>query len=112
MAGDHYAPKASVQALADRLGQGHAAETIGPDEEGRLPGHFDWMKRAVSAPGRPGWDPALAGEAPFAYVLAVGVVLGLGCAALSWHLLERPLQRWKDLGRARPGALGGPNRAQ
>ena len=45
MAGDHYAPKASVQALADRLGQGHAAETIGPDEEGRLPGHFDWMKR-------------------------------------------------------------------
>ncbi|MEZ5178402.1 MAG: acyltransferase [Acidimicrobiales bacterium] len=74
--------------------------------------HFDWMKRAVSAPGRPGWDPALAGEAPFVYVLAVGVVLGLGCAALSWHLLERPLQRWKDLGRARPGALGGPNRAQ
>lgn len=46
-AGDHYAPYATVQALADRLGQGQAAQTIGPDADGKLPGHFDWMK----APG-------------------------------------------------------------
>ena len=74
--------------------------------------HFDWMKRAVSAPGRAGWDPSLAGDASFPYVLAVGVGLGLGCAALSWHLLEHPLQRWKDLGRARTVALGRSNRAR
>ena len=74
--------------------------------------HFDWMKRAVSTPARVGWDAALAGDASFPYVLAVGVGLGLGCAALSWHLLERPLQRWKDLGRGRSGALGGANRAK
>lgn len=43
-AGDHYAPYATVQALADRLGQGQAAQTIGPDADGRLPGHFDWMR--------------------------------------------------------------------
>ena len=74
--------------------------------------HFDWMKQAVSAPGRTGWEPALAGDASLLYLLAVGVGLGLGCAALSWHLLEQPLQRWKDLGRARAGALGRSNRAK
>lgn len=74
--------------------------------------HFDWMKRSVSVPGQPGWDAALAGDASLVYLLAVGFGLGLGSAALSWHLLEQPLQRWKDLGRGRGGALGRPNRAR
>ena len=49
---------------------------------------------------------ALAGDASLPYLLAVGFGLGLGCAALSWHLLEQPLQRWKDLGRARVALKG------
>ena len=76
--------------------------------------HFDWMKRAVSVPTRAGWEPALAGDASLAYLLAVGFGMGLTCAALSWYLLERPLQRWKDLIPApdQPGALGWSNRAR
>lgn len=76
--------------------------------------HFDWMKQAVSAPGRPGWDPSAAGDANLLYLLVVGFGLGLLCAGLSWYLLERPLQRWKDLvaSPAWPDALGWANRAR
>jgi peptidoglycan/LPS O-acetylase OafA/YrhL len=74
--------------------------------------HFDWMKRSVSTPDQPGWVTALAGDASLPYLLLVGFGLGLGCAALSWHLLEQPLQRWKDLGWRRRGALGRSNPAK
>ena len=65
--------------------------------------HFDWMKRAVPRPagldgqqGWPGWFPA--GTAPsFSQMLAIGVGAGLLSAALSWYLMEQPLQRFKGL---------------
>ncbi len=69
--------------------------------------HFDWMKAAVSTPLRPGWDSALAGNANLMYLMAVGFGLGIGCAALSWYLLEKPLGRFKNLVADRSGAAAG-----
>jgi peptidoglycan/LPS O-acetylase OafA/YrhL len=66
--------------------------------------HFDWMKRAVPNTNGftgeviwPGWIHAADGRAPFVTLLAIG--LGAGClfAALSWTLLERPIERFKSL---------------
>jgi peptidoglycan/LPS O-acetylase OafA/YrhL len=102
----------SDHGLVRRIWRARPLVWVGAVSYGWYLWHFDWMKRAVSTPDRPGWEPALAGDASFLYLLAVGVGLGLGCAALSWHLLEQPLQRWKDLGRTRAGALGRSNRAK
>lgn len=72
--------------------------------------HFDWMKAAVSTPSKAGWDPSLAGNANVVYLLAVGLGMGIGCAALSWYLLEKPLGRFKNLvadrSKARSGSRG------
>lgn len=100
------------QGVARRVWAARPLVWVGAVSYGWYLWHFDWMKVAVSTPERSGWDASLAGDASLGYLLAVGFGFGLGCAALSWHLLEEPLQRWKDLGRARRGALGRPNRAQ
>ncbi len=59
--------------------------------------HLDWMERSVGLDGRAGWIDAAAGDAPFAYLLLVGLGLGGASAAASWYLLERPSQRFKRL---------------
>jgi peptidoglycan/LPS O-acetylase OafA/YrhL len=70
--------------------------------------HFDWMKRSIARSdglGRPlwsGWVHSVEGNSNVWYLLAVGLVCGLGFAAASWYLVEQPLQRYKDLvGRPR-----------
>ena len=70
--------------------------------------HFAWMQRAVPRPGGfigqeggAGWFPA--DTAPtFLPVLAIGVGVGLVAAAVSWYLLEQPLQGLKGLVGGRP----------
>lgn len=66
--------------------------------------HFDWMKRALpnvdpftGAQLWPGWGDLPGGSLGFWYLLAIG--LGVGClaAALSWSLMEEPLQRFRNL---------------
>ena len=73
--------------------------------------HFDWMKRAIANPGYPGWSGwvhTAPGDSSFPYLLAVGVGVGTLFAAVSWYLLEEPLQRFKGGIRLRRhgGALG------
>ena len=81
--------------------------------------HFDWMKRSIASFGMlgdqqwPGWVHTPPGDSNFAYLLAVGLVAGCVFAAVSWYLLEQPLQRFKGGLRSQPrrGALG-PAEAQ
>jgi peptidoglycan/LPS O-acetylase OafA/YrhL len=76
--------------------------------------HFDWMKRSIASagglgqPSWPGWVHTPLGDSSFAYLLLVGLGTGVLFAAVSWYLLEEPLQRFKGgLRRSRPaGALG------
>lgn len=71
--------------------------------------HFDWMKRSIARvdpfgqTGWPGWFRTVPGDSSFWLLLAVGLGVGLLFAAVSWYLLEQPLQRFKDLvGPVRP----------
>lgn len=66
--------------------------------------HLDWIERAVTAPpdaqgtvGWHGWRSTPFGDTNFWYLLTVGLGLGLVSAAVSWYLLEQPLQRLKGL---------------
>jgi len=71
--------------------------------------HFDWIQRipagraftggAGHPPGTawPGWVHSVPGNTNFWVLLAGGLGLGLLFAAVSWELLEKPLQRWKNL---------------
>jgi peptidoglycan/LPS O-acetylase OafA/YrhL len=52
--------------------------------------HNDWMKEV------PGWLDSPPGATNLAVLLAVGFGVGLGCAAISYYALERPLQRWQQ----------------
>lgn len=70
--------------------------------------HFDWMKRALPQFDgftgeiiRPGWMELPAGLLGFWYLLAIGMGIGCLTAALSWSLLEKPLQRFKNAVRRR-----------
>jgi peptidoglycan/LPS O-acetylase OafA/YrhL len=54
------------------------------------------------------------GDSSFPYLLVVGLGTGVVFAAVSWYLLEEPLQRFKG-GLRRPklrGALGTPEAQQ
>ena len=76
--------------------------------------HFDWLKRSIASlgglgqPAWPGWVHTPPGDSSFWYLVVVGVGAGVLFAAVSWYLLEEPLQRFKDglRLRRRPGALG------
>lgn len=70
--------------------------------------HLDWMERSVGGLGWPGWVSTPAGDANLAWLLAVGLGVGLASAAVSWYLVEEPLQRFRGaIGRrSRRGALG------
>lgn len=76
--------------------------------------HFDWMKRSIASDGTfgkpvwPGWVHTLPGNSSFPYLLVVGLATGALFAAVSWYLLEQPLQRFKGGFRRRSpgGALG------
>ena len=76
--------------------------------------HFDWMKRSIASagglgqPSWPGWVRTPLGDSSFPYLLVVGLGAGMAFAAVSWYLLEEPLQRFKGgLRRRSPrGALG------
>jgi peptidoglycan/LPS O-acetylase OafA/YrhL len=65
--------------------------------------HFDWIKRVSSRSdglGRPlwrGWAGTPQFDTNVFVLLAVGLGVGLLFAALSWELVERPLQRLKRL---------------
>jgi peptidoglycan/LPS O-acetylase OafA/YrhL len=68
--------------------------------------HFDWMKLVIPNTNGftgevvwRGWLHAADGRAPLLVLLAVG--LGAGClfAAMSWSLLEHPLERLKSVVR-------------
>ncbi|CAN5742479.1 trehalose corynomycolate mycolyl acetyltransferase TmaT [soil metagenome] len=79
--------------------------------------HLDWMQRAVGSEDRPGWVTTPMGDSNLLWVLGVGLGVGLLSAAVSWYLVEEPLQRWKHLvgrgRRGRPGhALGGAEAAR
>ncbi len=67
--------------------------------------HVGVLERLVDRPpglagaGEPGWDgwlPDRIDPPSFAVLLLATFALALGIAALSWYLLERPLQRWKS----------------
>jgi peptidoglycan/LPS O-acetylase OafA/YrhL len=82
--------------------------------------HFDWMKRSIASvgalgqPSWPGWVRTPLGDSNFAYLLVVGLAAGSLFAAVSWYLLEEPLQRFKG-GLRRPrnrGALGAAEASQ
>lgn len=83
--------------LLRRIWAWHPLAWLGTVSYGIYLWHFDWMKAAVSTPTKAGWSTALAGNADLAYLLAVGLAFGIGCAALSWYLLERPLGRFRSL---------------
>ncbi|MCU1371721.1 MAG: acyltransferase [Ilumatobacteraceae bacterium] len=76
--------------------------------------HLDWMKRSITSlgafgsPSWPGWVHSVPGDSSFPYLVVVGVGVGTVFAAVSWYLLELPLQRFKGGLRAQraPGALG------
>ena len=55
---------------------------------------------AFGQPSWPGWVHSVPGDSSFPYLLVVGVAAGCIFAAVSWYLLELPLQRFK----------GGPRR--
>lgn len=68
--------------------------------------HFDWIRllaRDVASPV-PGMDLSALGTGPgnmsFVVLLAGGLMLGGGCAVLSWFLVERPIAAlWRPRGR-------------
>lgn len=71
--------------------------------------HLDWMGRSVRFGGRAGWIASPVGDSSMGYLLAVGLGVGLLSAAVSWYLVEEPLQRFKVLvggARRRRRALG------
>jgi peptidoglycan/LPS O-acetylase OafA/YrhL len=68
--------------------------------------HLDWMQRAVGSEDRPGWVTTPAGDSNIGYLLVVGLGIGLLSAAVSWYLVEEPLQRWKNLVGRRPRIAG------
>ena len=64
--------------------------------------HFDWMKRSVDRSGggglvTQGWFNTPELNSNVIKLLAVGLGMGLLCAAISWYALEKPLQRFKRL---------------
>lgn len=66
--------------------------------------HFDWIKRVPSNTNSltgttlwRGWGHSPQGNTNVVALLAAGLGLGLLFAALSWELVEKPLQRWKRL---------------
>ncbi len=66
--------------------------------------HFDWIKRVPSQQNSitgttlwAGWVRSPPGDTNVWPLLIGGLALGLLFAALSWELLEKPLQRWKRL---------------
>lgn len=66
--------------------------------------HLGWMERLVTTPGAFGGPPVWhgifgwrLGSASLAGLMVGGFVLGLASAAVSWYLLEKPLQRFKNL---------------
>ena len=68
--------------------------------------HFDWMKRVVENRNGftqqlvwPGWSHSAAGDANLVLVLAVGLVVGSVFAAVSWYLVEQPIERFKGIVR-------------
>jgi peptidoglycan/LPS O-acetylase OafA/YrhL len=69
--------------------------------------HFDWMKRSISAFDGfgglrwRGWFATVPGDSDLWLLLGVGMGVGLLFAALSWYLLEQPLQRFKGAVRPR-----------
>lgn len=69
--------------------------------------HFDWMKRSIQGGNGlstwPGWVRTPPGDSSFWWLLAVGMGAGLIFAAISWYLMEQPLQRYKGVVG---GALG------
>jgi peptidoglycan/LPS O-acetylase OafA/YrhL len=81
--------------------------------------HFDWMKRSIASlgglgqPSWPGWVHTPPGDSSFPYLLTVGVVAGCLFAAVSWYLLEQPLQRFKGgIRRLSPGGALGATETQ
>lgn len=76
--------------------------------------HLGWLERSVTPPANPltgrapwiGWVDSPYGDSSFAYLLVVGLGLGLASAAMSWYLLERPLQQLKSVPERFRGALG------
>lgn len=72
--------------------------------------HFDWMKRSIQGSNGlaswPGWVRTPPGDSSFVWLLAVGLGAGLLFAAVSWYLLEQPLQRYKRAVTGASGALG------
>lgn len=62
--------------------------------------HFDWMKQSIP----PFAGPSIGvGTGGFWYLLAVGLVLGAISAALSWRILESPMQRFRSIVQPRGG---------
>lgn len=65
--------------------------------------HLDWMNRLVTTTdffGRvtwTGWHHQRPGDANFWVLFGAGVVFGLASAAVSWHVVEKPLLRLKGL---------------
>lgn len=75
--------------------------------------HLDWMERSVGTLEWPGWVGSPAGDSNLAWLLLVGIGIGLISAAASWYLVEAPLQRFRNaLGRrTRPEVLGADDTA-
>jgi peptidoglycan/LPS O-acetylase OafA/YrhL len=75
--------------------------------------HLDWMERSVGSLFWPGWVGTPAGASNLAWLLVVGIGIGLISAAASWYLVEEPLQRFRGaLGRGpRPRVLGADDTA-
>lgn len=53
-----------------------------------------------------GWFEPVAPSAGFLVLVGIGAVAGLGCAALSWYGLERPVRRWRTLVGGGPVGAG------
>ena len=67
--------------------------------------HLDLMELAVQHRWL-GLGDLMSGPT-FAVLVAVGVVGGLACAAVSWYGVERPLQRFRGLVAPRPTVAAG-----
>ena len=66
--------------------------------------HFDIMKRAVQGYDYfydyemwPGWFDSRVGDSNFLHLYVLGMVAGLGFAAISWYGVEKPLSRFRRL---------------